>query len=247
MIDQIRAIFLDVGNTLRFLVKDPVHQAKARQRIAELAGTDRNPEEFCAEIDARYKEYRKWAFKEMREAPEDELWTRWMLPDFPAERISCASNELTYQYRQSAGRRVVPADAKATILELTRRGYVMGIISNLITRDEIPNWLNEEGLTPYFKSVLLSSVFGYRKPHPAIYQEAARRAGVDVSCCAYVGDNPDRDVEGTRAAGFGMVVLMLDEEGRQKPMTDQTRPDLVIGSLSDLLEYFPGLGNHPSP
>lgn len=237
----IRAIFLDVGNTLRFLVKDPEHQEKARREIARLAGVDADPEVFCAEIDARYKEYRKWAFEEMREAPEEELWTRWLLPDLPAERIRAAAHDLTYQYRQASGRRIVPPDARSTILELNRRGYVMGIISNLITTREIPDWLAEEGLTTYFKSVMLSSVFGYRKPHPAIYEEATRRAGVEAACCAYVGDNPDRDVEGTRAAGFGMVILMLNEEARQKPLSDATRPDLIISRLSDLLNHFPGV------
>ncbi|MEM5774792.1 MAG: HAD-IA family hydrolase [Anaerolineaceae bacterium] len=241
MDNPIRAIFLDVGNTLRFLVKDPEHQEKARWEIARLAGVDADPEVFCAEIDARYKEYRKWAFEEMREAPEEELWTRWLLPDLPAERIRAAAHDLTYQYRQASGRRIVPPDARSTILELNRRGYVMGIISNLITTREIPDWLAEEGLTTYFKSVMLSSVFGYRKPHPAIYEEATRRAGVEAACCAYVGDNPDRDVEGTRAAGFGMVILMLNEEARQKPLSDATRPDLIISRLSDLLNHFPGV------
>jgi putative hydrolase of the HAD superfamily len=242
MVNKIRAIFLDVGNTLRFAIQDDEYQGKAKRLIAELAGADQDPEVFWQEIDRRYrKEYRKWAFAEMREASEVDLWTQWLLPEFPKDRISANAHELTYQFRLSAGRRIVPEDAKPTVIELNRRGYAMGIISNLISTEEIPNWLEDEGLAPYFKSVLLSSVFGYRKPHPAIYQEAVRRAGVDAINCAYVGDNPDRDVQGTRAAGFGLVILMPDEEGKKVPITDANRPDLLIDRLSDLLRYFPAL------
>ena len=87
MIQEIEAVFLDLGNTLRILTKNDDHQSKARQRIVELVGTDEDPVAFCEKLDQRYKVYRKWAFDTMREAPESELWTRWLTYDFPADRI----------------------------------------------------------------------------------------------------------------------------------------------------------------
>lgn len=47
MIQEIEAVFLDLGNTLRKLTQNDEHQAKARQRIVELVGTDEAPEAFC--------------------------------------------------------------------------------------------------------------------------------------------------------------------------------------------------------
>ena len=205
----IEAIFLDLGNTLRRLVKDEQYMALARRRIAEMVGTDEDPEAFCARLNARYRSYRNWAFDELKEAPEAELWTRWLAPDFPAERIAPLAVELTYQFRQSMGRRVVVDHAREVIEELQQRGYILGIISNVITSREIPDWLEADGFAPYFKSVVLSSVFGKRKPDPSIYLEAARRAGVAPRNCVYVGDNLKRDVTGTRQAGFGMVIIMI--------------------------------------
>lgn len=237
---DIQAIFVDVGDTMRILVKDEAHQAHARQRLAELAGTTESPDEFYARLSERYEEYRKWAFETMIEASEKELWTRWMLPDFPAERIAPRARELAMQFRQSKGRRIVPPDVKPTIIELHRRGYILGIISNLITEREIPDWLDAEGLTPYFKSVLLSSVFGRRKPAPEIYWEAARRAEVAPAHCAYVGDNPKRDVVGTRQAGFGMVVIIMPREKlAQEPPAGEYQPDVIIHSFGELLDVFP--------
>ena len=239
MTKDIEAIFLDLGNTLRILVKDQEHMAKARQRIVELVRTNEDPAAFVAKLDERYKIYRKWAFENLREAPEAEMWTRWLVPDFPAEKIKPLAGELTYQYRQSMGRRVVVDGGREVVEELHKRGYVLGIISNLIGTREIPDWLEADGFAPYFKSVLLSSVFGKRKPDPAIYIEAAHRAGVDPSHCVYVGDNLKRDVTGTRAAGFGMVILMnSSEQLAQETITDENRPDIIIHEFRELLDIF---------
>lgn len=240
MNENIEAIFLDIGNTLRVLLDDGPHRARARRRITQLLGTDEPPEVFCETLDARYKTYRKWAFENLSEASEAELWTRWLAPDLPAEKVAPLGVELTYQYRQSMGRRVVVEDGKEVVVELHRRGYILGIISNLITSQEIPDWMEADGFTPYFKSVVLSSVFGRRKPDPEVFLEAARRAGVEPGRCVYVGDNPKRDVIGARQAGFGMVVLIIDPAKlEEKPVGDENRPDLVINKFSDLLDVFP--------
>jgi putative hydrolase of the HAD superfamily len=236
---DINAIFLDVGNTLRILLKEEPHRAAARIEIAKLVGTQQDPDQFVAELDRRYKVYRKWAFDNMVEASEKELWTRWLLPDYPTETIASLSAQLTFQFRQSMGRRVVAEGGAETIIELYKRGYVLGIISNVITEREIPEWLESDGLAHYFKSVMLSSVFGKRKPDSAIYLEAASRAEVKPEHCAYVGDNFSRDVEGTRNAGFGMVIIMPDEKDKDIVLTPEQTPDMVIEHLTDLLKVFP--------
>jgi putative hydrolase of the HAD superfamily len=237
---DIEVIFIDVGNTLRVLVKDEPYQADARRRIAELVGTADAPDAFCEQLDARYKVYRKWAFESLREASERELWTRWLLPDWPGEKIGPQSGELTFLYRKTMGRRFAQPDAKTVVQELTRRGYRLGILSNTITEREIPLWLEEDGLSQHFPTVILSSVFGHRKPGPEIYLEAARQAGVEPARAAYVGDNPSRDVVGGRQAGFGMIIIMLGpEEVEKRDLTGDNQPDAIIHTLSDLLELFP--------
>jgi HAD superfamily hydrolase (TIGR01549 family) len=240
MIENIEAIFLDLGNTLRILVKDQEHMARARRKIVDLVGTDQDPQVFVAKLDERYKDYRKWAFENLREAPESEMWTRWLAPEFPAEKISRLAAELTFQYRQSMGRRVVVEGGREVVEELQKRRYILGIISNLIGTREIPEWLEAENFSPYFKSVVLSSVLGIRKPDPAIYLEAARRAGVTPDRCVYVGDNLKRDVTGTRAAGFGMVIILISPEDLSKStITDENRPDRIIHTIHALLDIFP--------
>lgn len=237
---EIDAVFLDLGDTLRMMVKDEEHMRRARVEIVRLLGSGEDPDAFYEKLEARYEEYRKWAFETLREAPEAELWTRWMAPEFPPEKVAPLGIDLSFQFRQSKGRRVVVDGGKEVIVELHRRGYVLGIISNLITSREIPDWMEADGFTPYFKSVVLSSTFGVRKPDPAIYLEAARRAEVEPRRCAYVGDNLKRDVSGTRAAGFGMVVIMISPAKlAEETITDENRPDVLIEDFRQLLEVFP--------
>jgi len=240
MFEDINTIFLDIGNTLRIALDDIAHRAAARRKIVELLGADEDPEVFCEKLDTRYKDYRKWAFENLAEAPEAELWTRWLVPDFPADRIIPLALELTFQYRQSMGRRVVVENGKEVVVELNRRGYTLGIISNLITSREIPDWMEEDGFTPYFQAIVLSSVFGKRKPDPVVFLEGARQAGVEPRQCVYVGDNPKRDVIGARLAGFGAVVLIIDPAKLdEKPVNDENKPDLLIRKFSELLDIFP--------
>jgi putative hydrolase of the HAD superfamily len=238
---EIEAVFIDLGNTLRVLIKDEQHMARARQEIVRLLGTNEDPLAFYNKLNERYKDYRKWAFENLAEAPEADLWVRWLVPDFPAEKVAPLGAELTYQYRQSMGRRVVVDGGREVLDELQKRGYILGIISNLIGTREIPEWLVAEEYGHYFKSVVLSSVLGRRKPDPFVYLEAARRAGVEPAKCAYVGDNLKRDVTGTRLAGFGMIVIMIPpEELAGAEITDENRPDVIIHEFRKLLDVFPG-------
>ncbi|MBN1934579.1 MAG: HAD family hydrolase [Anaerolineae bacterium] len=242
MTHDIKAIFLDVGNTLRIVIPDEPFQAQARRQLAALVGATEPPDTFCERIDARWKVYRQQAKETLIEASEKELWTRWLLPDFPAAKIAPLSGKLTRLWRDRDGRRVPRADIKQTVIELTRRGYVLGIIANTITETEIPDWIQADGLTDYFKVVILSSKAGIRKPNPQIYLDAARQIGVEPARCVYVGDNPVRDVQGAQWAGYGMMIILVEPDTLKKePPTGDLKPDRLIYECRELLDIFPPL------
>jgi len=237
---DIEAILLDVGNTMRIVIKDEAFAAQAKQQLVELTGAQETPDAFHKNLEERYKVLRKQAKEKLIEASEKEMWTKWMLPDFPAEKIAPLSSKLTRLWRDCDGRRVPREDVKDTVIELSKRGYLLGIIANTITETEIPDYLETDGLTSYFKAVILSSKVGIRKPNPEIYWEAARRMGVEPEKCVYVGDNPVRDVEGTRAAGYGMFILFFEPATQAKePSTGEIKFDHTIRAMKDLLDIFP--------
>ena len=80
------AIFYDLGGTLRLVERDAAFEAEARRKIAEMCGEKGDPDEFCKFLDYRYAGYRKWCFETMREAPEEELWTKWLSGSDQKER-----------------------------------------------------------------------------------------------------------------------------------------------------------------
>jgi putative hydrolase of the HAD superfamily len=237
---DIEAIFLDVGNTLRIVVEDPEFMAQAKKDLMALVGTHESEKEFFEGLECRWKAYRRQSKTTLLEASEKDLWTKWLLPNYPTETIAPLAGRLTRLWRDHDGRRVPRPDVKETVLELDRRGYILGIIANTITETEIPDWMESDGLTSYFKAVVLSSKVALRKPNPEIYWEAARRVGVDPCRCAYVGDNPVRDVEGTQAAGFGMMILFEEPATLAKePPNIIVKPDYKVRETRELLNIFP--------
>lgn len=171
------AIFYDLGGTLRLVQRDEAFEARARRRIAELCGETGDPDAFCKFLDYRYEGYRKWCFETMREAPEAELWTKWLVPEYPRELIEKNAIELTIEFRNKDGRRVVAPNGAQSVKDLYANGYKLGIISNLVTSREIPDWLERDHLTEYFGAVLLSCVEGIRKPDPGHQRQGVQSAG----------------------------------------------------------------------
>ena len=240
MTPDIEAIFLDVGNTLRIVVEDPEFQQQAKDDLMTLVNATDTPQVFFEKLEKRWKAYRSLAKKSLLDASEMELWTQWLLPDYPVEIIAPNVSRLTRLWRDHDGRRVAREDVKDTLAELDRRGYKLGIIANTITETEIPDWMISDGVTAYFKTVILSSKVRIRKPDPAIYLLAARVMGVEPAKCAYLGDNPIRDVEGTQAAGFGMMVLIEEPATMAKePQSSDLKPDHIIKEIKQLLDIFP--------
>ena len=234
------AVFYDLGGTLRLVERDAAFEAEARRKIAEYCGVTTDPDEFCQFLDYRYAGYRKWCFDTMKEASEEELWTKWLTPEYPRELIKKNAIELTIEYRNKDGRRVVAPNGAQSIKDLYGNGYKLGIISNLVTSQEIPRWLKNDDLEKYFGVVLLSCVEGIRKPDPSISKKACDILGVKPERCVYIGDNLKRDVEGTKAAGYGMFILYTTPEKLAKEkITDENRPDAIIYDFSELKEIFP--------
>ena len=239
---DIRYIFLDLGGTFRVIDEDPAYLAAARAKIAELCGvkTEDPTQWFEDVIDKRYDVYREWALKYMCEAPEEVLWRRWLAYDCDPELIRRNASELCYQYRQTKGRRVVVDGGVEVIKGLHERGYKLGIISNLIGENEVPDWLEEDGLDSYFDTVILSSVCHMRKPCSEIYDLACQQIGVKPEECVSVADNIKRDIAGAKKAGIGCNIIFRSPEKKHPvEFTEENRPDYVIEDFREILNILP--------
>ena len=227
MVPDIQTIFFDVGNTLRIVVKDQAFIDKAEADLMELIHTTESHDALFAKLEERWKAYRKMSKTTLLDASEGELWTQYMLPDYEPNMIFANAPRLTRLWRDHDGRRVARPDAVATLRELKKRGYTLGIIANTVTETEIPDWMAADKVADCFKVT--------------IYHLACRCIGTPEANCAYVGDNPVRDVEGTQAAGFGMMIRIDEPDtlNMEKATGKEFTPDHVITALSELLDIFP--------
>lgn len=238
---KIKGVFFDLGGTLRIAEDVPEHQNKARDRMAELAGFD-DPIAFIEMVEKRYEPYRDWALSENKECGDYDLWAKWLLPEFPEEKLREICHEMTYQYRQFKGLRHVVDGGVEVIKTLHAKGYKLGIISNLIGEYEIYDWLKSDGLDPYFDAVILSSVCHIRKPDPEMYLMGCRELGLKPEECASVADNLNRDITGAKAAGIGANILFISPAKlAKKTITDENRPDYIVHRFLDVLDV-PVLG-----
>ena len=237
---NINAIVVDLGGTLRIALKDKEWMRQGRIHMAELAGTDLPYEEFYALVEERYEKYRAWALDVNRESNDEELWCKWLLYDYPRERIFANRHKLSYEYRQSKGRRVVVDHGVEVLRELYHRSYKLGIISNLIGETEVYDWLEADGLKELFASVILSPECGLRKPDAEIYRVSSRDLGIPCEQIASVADNQGRDIEGAREAGIACNILYNSPE-KKHPVdpNGENPPDAIINDFRELLDLFP--------
>ena len=239
----INTIFFDHGSTLRCAAPEPVLQAEAAEKLFRLSGLNMSKDDFFEMLSANKKNLRKYQLEEMLELSEVELWQQFLLPNCPKDEIAKKARELTQCWRDCDGIRLERAGVSDTIKELSNRGYKLGIIANTPSEYEVPDWLNESGLSKYFKTVFLSAKVRLRKPDPAIYLLAAKAIGAKPEECAYVGDNPSRDIEGTLASGYGMAICIEEPKTLAKePPKKEYASSCMIKEFPELLDIFPKLG-----
>lgn len=238
---QIEAILFDMGGTLRYTLRRSAdEQARIFEQMMALIGAQQPVENFARMLGERARAYKGWADSTHVELKESDLWTRWMLPDYPAERITPVAVQLNQLYRESQGQRIPFPETPGIVVELFRRGYRLGLVSNTTSSVEVPAMLRELQLGGLFETVILSAVAGVRKPSPDLLLEAAARMGVAPEKCAYVGDRVDRDLAAAREAGFAAAVIISQgQSGLDSLEAGDWVPDAVIENLSELLSIFP--------
>jgi putative hydrolase of the HAD superfamily len=144
------------------------------------------------------------------------------------------------EYRAVVSSRTVPPENLQALADLKSRGLKLGLVSNA---HFLPALLLEDferfGLVQYMDAIVISSQLGLRKPHPAIFERLLTELQVSADEAMFVGDKVREDIEGPKSLGMRAV---LTHQFRQEDFDGaQSKPDFVIGSLSELVPYVEGL------
>jgi putative hydrolase of the HAD superfamily len=237
---EIEAVLFDMNGTLRRREPHAQTQQAAAARLSRLLKKEIVSQADWDQMASCYRNYANWAQEHETKLSEAEIWTRWILPEYPSEQIAPVASHLTLAWSERKGRVLPQPGAEAVLAALKQRGYRLGIISNSISTLDIPGSLEAFGWQTYFEVVILSSAVRVRKPAPEPFLEAARRMNIAPQHCAYVGNRILRDIAGCKRAGYGLGILI------EVPVTQQAvepqpgpQPDRVIHALGELLDLFP--------
>ena len=101
-------------------------------------------------------------------------------------------------------------DVRPALDALARTGVLLGVVSNF--EAWLEDLLADLAVRERFAVRVISGSEGVEKPDPRIYALALERAGVEAADAAYVGDNPEFDVD--PPAALGMFPVLIDWRGR---------------------------------
>lgn len=242
----IGAVIFDMGGTLEDVCYDDALRLEASpglKRILREHGLDRGyePEQLCRTVERGMKRYGVWREETERELPASQMWSEYVLADLglPVEPLAAIGEELALYYDLHFYKRRLRPGARELLDCLQQRGLRLGVISNVYSRRAVPINLARYELSRYFEVVVTSAIFGWRKPHPSIFRDAARQMRVHVDECAYVGDTVSRDVVGAHRAGFALAIQIksfLTE--KSDTARDTEPPDAIITDLRQVADII---------
>lgn len=116
---------------------------------------------------------------------------------------------------------VVFDDVVPALAELRESGARLAIVSNWDSN--LPALLERLELASWFDAIVVSALEGMEKPAPELFLRAVERLGGRPSEALHVGDVPELDEAGARAAGIASVIV-----------DRRSRLPGSLGALSDL-------------
>jgi putative hydrolase of the HAD superfamily len=159
-------------------------------------------------------------------APREELFTG-MVAHF--ELLSDLAETLLNDYRAGfPSACLLFPDAAQTLSSLRASGLKLGLITNGSVRMQSAK-LACLALSPMFDTILISDAEGISKPNREIFQRALERLNAHSAHTVFVGDDPEVDVAGARAAGMRAIWR------RDSSVSRAVEADGVIEEVGDLL------------
>lgn len=125
------------------------------------------------------------------------------------------------------------ADAATVLRDLKQRGKRIGLVSNTIFPEDCHiNELKYFELYKYFDCTIFSVNFGWRKPHPSIYEKAVTLMEQDRERLIFIGDRYIEDVKGPREAGLQAVLKYREGREYPDPLPENV---IVVQSLTEFI------------
>lgn len=218
---MIRGIVFDLDNTLTDFMK--MKEAAIQAAIDGMidAGFRLPREQLRERVDAIYREQGlefQRVFDELLQREFGEVDPKILASGIVAYRRARESALVLYPH------------AQMTLLELTKRGIKLGVVSDA-PRLQVWMRLCALGLQHVFDAVVTFDDTGERKPAPAPFREVLRRLGIDPAEALMIGDWAERDVVGAKSLGMRTAFARYGD-------TFDTKVSGADHDVDDLLELL---------
>jgi HAD superfamily hydrolase (TIGR01509 family) len=234
---KVRAVLFDLGYTLwdvDYSNEERVFGSLRRRLVAEIGGPVPPAGALRAAVSKVFlRETESWLHGNLKQIPTAQVYQEAVESlglNIPGDYIARMADDVlsrTIHY-------VVDPDTPGALRALKERGLKVGAVSNTYQSSRsLEKSLTKYGLMQYIDALVVSSEVGWEKPHPAIFQEALRRLGVEAKETVFVGDIVWADIQGAQALGMKAV---LTHQYRQE-VAGEAKPDLVVKRLSEVVDY----------
>ena len=246
---MLKALVFDLGGTLVDVTHKDEYKLPCGSKILDyLARHDIHLHLDSKNLMKKIEEQKKLCWEKRmassREISPFELWSEWYLKDINLnrEKLRIIADNLTDIWEKNYYRMELRPEAPAMLKALSDMGIVMGLISNTVCFYQAIENLYKFGLRDFFKTVYLSSVSGFIKPHPELFVAAAGDLCVKPDECIYVGDTVSRDVMGARKAGYRTGIRIDSYLTTVSDINDdEDDAEYIISNLNEIPGIVKGL------
>lgn len=228
--DRLRAVLFDVGGTLTDDATYQLGEAADRERLRRL--------------EEAFGDERPWFAELLRgELEREELdgvrWrqdTRLVVRRIAAELGVSLTAEEAERVRAACClpgafiEKMRPGAAEA--LRWARgRGLRIALVTNVLWRTEgesLRDW-SDRGVADCIDAIVTSIDVGWRKPHPAMFESALARLGVEAEAAVMVGNSRLADIAPAKRLGMRAVAV----RSRDRSLAEE-EPDAVIDEMTEL-------------
>ena len=239
---MIKAVMFDMGGTLEDIHSEEKNNhdtAVELYRILTEHGitVQYEADELWSIVGPRIDEYKEESVKTLRELKPEEIWVNYAFKgiDCDKEKLAACSEEIAAMWEVTFYDRKLREHVPEMLKGLKELGLYVSVVSNTSSLFQVFDILEKYGIRDYFDDITLSSVTGYRKPHPYIFEVALRQGKLKPEECAYVGDTVSRDIVGPKKAGYGETFQIISA---LTPFKDtgkyDVKPDHVVSDMLDV-------------
>ncbi len=221
---KIKAVLFDLDNTLIDFMRMKTESSEAAVRAMIDAGLPVKEEKAKKILFDLFKKY----------GIEDQtIFQKFLRKTLKRIDYRILSNGIASYRRVQAGFLFPYPHVRSTLVKLKEKNIVLGIVSDA---PRMRAWLRlaEMNMTHYFDVVITLDDTGLLKPNKLPFQKAIEKLKLNPEEILFVGDNPERDIQGAKEAGMKTCLAKYG----QKFFSKKVKSDFELNDVNEILQII---------